>query len=335
MRRRRTGSTSTRPGRGRTGDRLQSVPRVQPGPVVRAVEARGDSLGVDWYRYGHATTARSDDHLSAPSVHGTFSTFVTDSLAWTGTTYALGPGLLDVRPGFPRVSRPRVRAARSERRFHNRSVQERPGWRAARDHDLQSGGALRDAVLDGYASELPADAHEDDNSCNAGRPPSPTLQSPFRDTLTIENPHDVDWIRFHYAQGGLGSTARVRMHAFPGVHPDSLKDLDLYIVSGAATERHRVCRSCWRIRQPGSDVNRTPALATGDTTSWSSTSRDDDELRGLCRGCPPPRPGRLQQRRLPGARPGLPPPCPLRHYAPSTGCPPADRRRLPSRRPAE
>src|SRR5204863_340549 len=75
-------------------------------------------------------------------------------------------------------------------------------------------------VIAGYQSELPADAHEDDNSCNAadlrGTLPAPT----FRDTLTIENPHDVDWIRFHYTNQGVTTTAQVRLHAFPGVHPD-------------------------------------------------------------------------------------------------------------------
>src|SRR2546426_4745230 len=60
---------------------------------------RGDSLGVDWYRYGHSTARDLTIILSAPSVHGTFSTFVTDSLAWTGTTYALGPDSWTFGPG--------------------------------------------------------------------------------------------------------------------------------------------------------------------------------------------------------------------------------------------
>src|SRR5207253_4401273 len=57
-------------------------------------------------------------------------------------------------------------------------------------------------VIAAYQSELPADAHEDDNSCNAADLRD-TVPAPFRDTLTIENPHDVDWIRFHYTNGGL------------------------------------------------------------------------------------------------------------------------------------
>jgi len=119
------------------------------------------------------------------------------------------------------------------------------------------------SVLAGYVSELPADAHEDDNSCNAadlrGTVPAPT----FRDTLTIENPHDVDWIRFRYTSPGVTSTAQVRLHAFPGTHPDSLKDLDLYVIKvPAATDT--VVSVVAADTAAGSDVNLTPSLATGD-----------------------------------------------------------------------
>src|SRR5205085_702552 len=110
-------------------------------------------------------------------------------------------------------------------------VQPRPVLRAAQARrDVRSGLVPADAidgqsprygltVLDAYASELPPDAHEDDNSCNAADLRG-TVVAPFRDTLTIENPHDIDWIRFHYTSGGLGTTAQLRLHAFPGVHPD-------------------------------------------------------------------------------------------------------------------
>jgi hypothetical protein len=119
------------------------------------------------------------------------------------------------------------------------------------------------SVLASYVSELPADAHEDDNSCNAADL-HPTLLAPtFRDTLTIENPHDVDWIRFHYTNPGVTSTAQVRLHAFPGVHPDSLKDLDVYVIRvPAATDT--IVSVVAADTAAGSDVNLTPSLATGD-----------------------------------------------------------------------
>src|SRR5438477_310610 len=117
-------------------------------------------------------------------------------------------------------------------------------------------------VIAGYQSELPADAHEDDNSCNAADLRD-TVPAPFRDTLAIENPHDVDWIRFHYTNGGLGTTAQFRTHAFPGTHPDSLKDLDLYVVK-VPQPSDTALQVLLADTTAGSDVNRTVNLATGD-----------------------------------------------------------------------
>src|SRR5438128_2987008 len=224
---------------------------------------RGDTLGVDWYRFGHSTARDLTIILTAPSVHGTFSTFVTDSLAWTGTTYALGPDSWTFGP--------------ASHACHGRGFapHEANGDSTIVAFKNASAGALHAitiyrqaasygmAVLDGYASELPADAHEDDNSCNAadlqGTLPAPT----FRDTLAIENPHDVDWIRFHYTNQGVTTTAQVRLHAFPGVHPDSLKDLDLYVVK-VPVAGDTVVSVVVADTAHGSDVNLTPSLATGD-----------------------------------------------------------------------
>src|SRR3989441_12341873 len=79
-----------------------------------------------------------------------------------------------------------------------------------------------------FRSELPPDAHEDDNSCNAADVRG-TVTLPFRDTLAIENPHDIDWIRFHVG-GIVATTVQFRLRALPGAHPDSLKDLDFYVL---------------------------------------------------------------------------------------------------------
>jgi len=223
---------------------------------------RGDTLGVDWYRFGHSTARDLTIILTAPSVHGTFSTFVTDSLAWTGTTYALGPGSWTFGPG--------------SHACHGLgfSPHEANGDSTIVAFKNAPAGALHAitlyrqvarygmAVIDGYASELPADAHEDDNSCNAADLRD-TMQAPFRDTLTIENPHDVDWIRFHYTNGGLGTSAQFRLHAFPGSHPDSVKDLDLYVMNVPAPG-DTVLKLVLADTAAGSDVNRTTALATGD-----------------------------------------------------------------------
>ena len=83
-------------------------------------------------------------------------------------------------------------------------------------------------MIDGYVSELPADKHEDDNSCNAAD--LRTIATvPFRDTLAIENPHDIDWLRFTAPSTLFGVEFRVHAVAGASLSIDSLKALDLYV----------------------------------------------------------------------------------------------------------
>ncbi|PYP47546.1 MAG: hypothetical protein DMD42_02360 [Gemmatimonadetes bacterium] len=197
---------------------------------------RGATFGADWYRFRHSTARDLTIILTAPSAPGTFQTFVTDSLAWTGTTYAIGPGSWTFGPASHACHGARFSPSEAAAESTIVAFKNAPAGvlHAIAIYGQPASYGL--AVVDTYASELPPDAHEDDNSCNAADSRD-TMQAPFRDTLTIENPHDVDWIRFHYVNGGLGTSAQFRLHAFPGTHPDSLKDLD---------------------------VNRTTSLATGD-----------------------------------------------------------------------
>jgi len=128
---------------------------------------RGDTLGVDWYRFGHSTARDLTIILTAPSVSGTFSTFVTDSLAWTGATYALGPDSWTFGPRSHACHG--LEFGPSEANGDSTIVALKnvsPGALHAITLYRQAAGYGL-AVLDGYASELPVDAHEDDNSCNA------------------------------------------------------------------------------------------------------------------------------------------------------------------------
>src|SRR5438552_129404 len=189
----------------------------------------------------------------------------TDSLGWNGTakTYVIGRDAWTFGPGSHACHG--AGFSPSERVADSTVVAFKNLPAGALDGIALYGtpGRYGLGVIAGYQSELPADAHEDDNSCNAadlrGTLPAPT----FRDTLTIENPHDVDWIRFHYTNQGVTTTAHVRLHAFPGVHPDSLKDLDLYVVK-VPVAGDTVVSVVVADTAPGSDVNLTPSLATGD-----------------------------------------------------------------------
>lgn len=225
---------------------------------------RGEKTGVDWYHFTQAEARDLTIILTAPQIAGTFLTFLTDSLGWNGTTqkYFLGRDAWTFGPsshachglGF---APPEAVGDSTIVAFKNA-----PAGALDAIALYSAAGRYGLGVLAAYQSELPADAHEDDNSCNAADLRD-TVPTPFRDTLTIENPHDVDWIRFHYTNGGLGTTAQFRMHAFPGTHPDSLKDLDLYVVN-VPQPSDTALQVLLADTTAGSDVNRTTNLVTGD-----------------------------------------------------------------------
>ena len=249
---------------------LDAAPPFAPAPALvffnpaLAFEPlrRDEKTGADWYRFRQAEARDLTIILTAPQIAGTFSTYLTDSLGWNGTTYVTGKDAWTFGPGSHAChglafAPPQAVADSTIVAFKHLAAGTLDAIAV-----YTTPGRYGLGVIAGYQSELPADAHEDDNSCNAADLRD-TLQAPFRDTLTIENPHDVDWIRFHYTNGGLTTSAQVRLHAFPGAHPDSLKDLDLYVIkvpqAGDAALQVMLADTA-----AGSDVNRTASLATGD-----------------------------------------------------------------------
>jgi len=226
---------------------------------------RGEKTGVDWYRFTQAQPRNLTLILTAPQIAGTFSTFLTDSLGWNGTTqsYFLGKDAWTFGPGSHACHGLGFAPAEAVADSTIVAFKNAPAGALDAIALYSAAGRYGLGVIAGYQSELPPDAHEDDNSCNAadlrGTLPAPT----FRDTLTIENPHDVDWIRFHYTNQGLTTSAQVRLHAFPGVHPDSLKDLDLYVIKVPASTDTILAVVAFDTTA-SSDVSLTPSLATGD-----------------------------------------------------------------------
>ena len=222
---------------------------------------RDQKVGADWYHFTQGQARKLTFILTAPQIAGTFSTFLTDSLGFNGTSYVIGKNSWTFGPGSHAChglafSPPEASSDSTIVAFTSLPAGGLDGiaiYSVPGRYGLQVWGA--------YLSELPADAHEDDNSCNAADLRG-TAGLPFRDTLAIENPHDVDWIRFNV--GGLVATlVQFQLHALPGVHPDSLKDLDFYVIkvpnSGDAALQVALVDTT-----AGSDVNQSTLLAPGD-----------------------------------------------------------------------
>jgi hypothetical protein len=85
-------------------------------------------------------------------------------------------------------------------------------------------------VLEGYVTSnaaFPRDDHEEDDFCDAADPVPQRAVLPFRDTLTIDNAHDIDWIRFNLPSMGQ---VRIRTQALVPAVSDST-DIDLYLLT--------------------------------------------------------------------------------------------------------
>jgi len=197
---------------------------------------RGVTQSADWFRFGQ-TSAHVGRNLTfiieSPQLAGTFSTFFSDSLGWSSTTksYFIGKNSWTFGPGSH---------ACHGLRFNPSEATADSTIVAFKGLPLDSLDAIAvytqpgryGVVVDtGYVSELPADKHEDDNSCNAADLRG-TAAVPFRDTLAIENPHDIDWLRFTAPNPAPLFGLEFQLHAFAGASPavDSLKALDIYVI---------------------------------------------------------------------------------------------------------
>jgi hypothetical protein len=198
---------------------------------------RADSLGVDWYRFSGVTPGSDLTFIfMAPTLKSAHLTFLAspigskDSVATPGWT--IGSGLYACKN-------------------HSWRVEERPADSLiialknvpAGSMDLASlfvvSGRYGMAVVNAYLTTDPAiraDRYEENDNCefadsNFAHPATRVDLGvkDFSDSLTIDNPHDIDWIRFHVP----GPAQLVHFQTAPPsvLDPSSRNgDVDLYVL---------------------------------------------------------------------------------------------------------
>jgi hypothetical protein len=215
-----------------------SLPQVRFYNPALAFEdrMRADSLGVDWYRFANVTPGSDLTFIfMAPTFKNAHLTFLgptvtnADSVATPGWT--IGSGLYYCKN-------------------HVFRVQEQPADSlivALKDvpaggMDLISlffvSGRYGLAVVDGYLTANPAfgpDPFEENDNCefadrNFTNPATRVdLASPFSAELTIDNPHDVDWIRFQ-VPGPIQRLVTFRTAPLAALSASEAGDIDLYVL---------------------------------------------------------------------------------------------------------
>jgi hypothetical protein len=250
---------------------IPAIPQIKfLNPALAFEPTKRDSLGVDWYRFTQTTTRDLTIILSAPELRGTFSTFLSDSLVFvpgTPPSYAIGPTAWTLGPGShdckgfafePPETQPEstIVALRGmpPGRLHALSLYSQPGRYGL-------------AVFEGYITSdptVPRDAHEEDDFCDAADARGLAVTVPggtFRDTLTIDNPHDIDWIRFRVTSL---TSVTIKMASVTSAATVDSSDVDLFLLTvpggGASSTLDLLNRS----DAAGSTETMTTLLSAGD-----------------------------------------------------------------------
>lgn len=220
--------------------RFPSIPQIRfYNPALAFEIPRRDEPGIEWYRFQQSTLPDFTLILTSPEAQGTFATFLTDSLGYdpSDSSYRIGPASWTLGPSSHFCGGIPFEPAELQ---PESTVVALRGMAAGPLHALAFYGQPSRyglAVIQGYITEpgVPRDAHEEDDFCDAAdaRGLAATIPTTgFRETLTIDNAHDVDWIAFQVG-GGVGQLVRFRIASL--ILGDTLSDLDLYVLSDAAS----------------------------------------------------------------------------------------------------
>jgi hypothetical protein len=222
---------------------LDGAPPFAAAPTVRffnpalAFEDRRDfPFGFDWYRMTAATLDSAYTIVFiAPALGGAHVTYLTDRLRQSGasdsTEWRLGSGE-HVCKGY--VFRPEEAVSDSVvialKRLPSGTMDLVSGY-------VQEGRYLL-AVVQGYGTHdarFVPDAFEENDLCrfaddNFANPATHIdLSKPFAENMTIDNAHDVDWIRFRVS-GLLPQAVAIRTTPQPFGASDR-SDIDLYLMT--------------------------------------------------------------------------------------------------------
>lgn len=218
--------------------RFPLIPQIKfLNPALAFETTKRDSIGVDWYRFVQSTTRDITLILSAPDVRGTFSTFLSDSLAFvpgTPPSYATGPTAWTLGPGSHNCKGFAFEPAETQPESTIVALRGMPPGRLHALALYSQPGRYGLAVFEGYITSdptVPRDAHEEDDFCDAADARGLAVAVPggsFRDTLTIDNAHDIDWIRFRVSSP---SSVTIKSAALTGATAADSSDVDLYLLT--------------------------------------------------------------------------------------------------------
>lgn len=211
---------------------------------------RDTTTGYDWYRFARSDTSRPLTFIMKPPAgitdsSGLFIVF-SDSILFAGGFHQppASPTWFITSEGFYRCPRgdfgPSVLPSDSiviALRSLPRYVPGNNGFHVLNFYGQRFNYMM--LAVDGYLTSDPRiqpDRFEENDICTLADDPAKLISVapfvPFVDTLNIDNPHDLDWLRFRVTAplASDSTTIRVRSRPFGGVAGVDRSDIDLYVL---------------------------------------------------------------------------------------------------------
>ncbi len=236
---------------------------------------RDTTQGFDWYRFGHSDSSRAMTFILRPEGNidstGLFIV-LSDSIVFSGGGHQPGPlgnTWFITSEGFyvcphggfsPNILRSdsMVLALKTQPRY----VPGNTGFHVLQFYSKRLNYAM--VALDGYLTSDPRikpDRFEENDICTGADDPAKRINvgplNPFVDTLNIDNPHDLDWLRFHVNQPLASDSTTIRIRSRPFGPSFDRSDIDLYVMDTSLN-------SVGSVSDVGSRDSIQLSLATGD-----------------------------------------------------------------------
>jgi hypothetical protein len=238
---------------------------------------RDTAQGYDWYRFTHSDSGRAMTFILRPEGNidstGLFIV-LSDSILFSGGAH--GPGTLGFtwfitsegfyvcpRGGFsPNMVRSdsMILALKTQPRY----VAGNTGFHVLEFYSKRLNYAM--VALDGYLTSDPRiqpDRFEENDICTGADDPAKRINvgigplGQFVDTLNIDNPHDLDWLRFHVSPVFASDSTTIRIRSRPFGPSFDRSDIDLYVMDTTLS-------FIGSVSEVGSRDSMRLALAPGD-----------------------------------------------------------------------
>ena len=253
---------------------------------------RDTFVGYDWYRFTHSDSSRAMTFILRPQGNtdssGLFIVF-SDSIVFAGGGHGPGPdptwfitseGLYYCpRGGFSPNMLPSdsmIMAFKSLPRYAPGNT----GFHVLNFYGQRFNYTM--VAVDAYLTSdkrIQPDRFEENDICTMADDPAKLISVgpgvSFSDTLNIDNPHDLDWLRFRVAAPLLADSTmiRIRSRPFGGGPGFDRSDIDLYVLDVNFNSMGSVSdvgsRDSMRLRLPPGDYYLAVVDYVGEATRYS------------------------------------------------------------------